>query len=86
MSKEMITPDQINWVFFGHISQMRRSIRAYRDFRLGLEKETVVRLNAAGFPVGKGKAYYFISGDRREFKTEQALCDAYNELAKTRIE
>lgn len=76
----MLTPDQINWKFSGHITQCGQGIRGERDIKLGLAKEIVTRLNEEGIVAGKAKTYYFISGDQREFRSEQDLCDAYNQL------
>jgi len=49
--------------------------RVYRNNRIGAQHEVITRRNKDGSP-GECKQYFFLDGDKREFRTEEALMRA----------
>ena len=47
-----------------------------------IQRETITKKDKQGFANGEPKTYYFIDNDKREFKTEEELIQALNELKK----
>lgn len=72
----MIT--SINWKMTSHMTMAREGRGLYRDEELKVQLEVITPRNQHG-DWGTGKTFYFIDGDTREFLTEEALIEAYNE-------
>lgn len=65
------------WELNRSISQTDHHALLYRDEALGVQKE--VHTPVQNFPLGKfgkGKRYFYIDGDEREFTSEAELMDA----------
>lgn len=79
----MIMPSDLNWQYCGSYSQNKQKFCSYRDFKRGLQKETVAAQNEQEIVVGETRKYFFIDGNDSEFRTEQELCDAYNKICQS---
>lgn len=56
----------------------------YRDDEMGVQMEVHTPKNKRSGKWGVGKTYYFIDGDKREFKTVVDLMKAWEELNATK--
>ena len=52
--------------------------RVYRDDKLGIQME-VLRGRRNGMPIGKPRRYFYIDGDEKEYRSEEALLAAIRE-------
>ena len=76
----MITSSNIYWTFVASWSLKLKHVVVARDNKLSIQKETITKKNKHGYANGESKTYYFIDNDKREFKTEEELIQALNEL------
>lgn len=74
----MICRDDINLAWGGSWAFSGQHITKRRDSKLGIEMETYTPKRKDG-SFGKGKTFFFIDGDEREFTDLDSLIDAYNE-------
>lgn len=78
----MITSSNIYWVFVASWSLKLKHVVIARDNKLAIQRETISKKDKHGYANGESKTYYFIDNDKREFKTEEELIQALNELKK----
>lgn len=64
------------WELRMHINGVKRHSLLYRDDKLHIQKEIHTPVGKDGYTMGKGKVYFFIDNDKREFRTEQELIKA----------
>jgi len=77
----MITLHSINWKWIKGYSFSDSGSIMWRDNELGLQMEVHTRKNKWGH-YGKGKSWFFIDKDPREFRCIDDLIKAYNEKFK----
>lgn len=77
----MIHADNIKWQRIKAINFSNQHHAVLRDNELGVQCEVISNKNSAGF-AKKGKSFYFIDNDDREFLTADEMVEAYNEKFK----
>lgn len=70
-----------NWVASTHISMTTYHSALYRDEDLKAQMEIITPKTKTG-EFRDGKSFYFLDGDKREFKTEEEMLDAIMEGPK----
>lgn len=73
-----LTPEDIEWKLFRSYSLTNESYSLFRDKRYSLRQERITKTDGHGW-TGSTKKHFYIEGIERPFKTEQELCDAWNE-------
>ncbi len=68
------------WKMRMHMNCGTKHHLLYRDDALRVQKEVHTSFRN-GIP-GKGKTYYFIDNDEREFRTEESLIEALRERSE----
>jgi hypothetical protein len=63
------------WQTHMHINMSNQHSLLLRDNKLGVQCEVYTKAKN-GYTYGKGRCYYFIDGDKRQFRTEEALIKA----------
>ena len=79
----MITEKDVKFVFANSLSESKAHHLLYRDKKHGLQCEihTPVIADHGGYhEFGKQQSYFYIDGDKREFKTLKGMLKAYNKL------
>lgn len=71
----MITEKDIKATFVKSLNAGGYHHTLYRDIELGIQVEVVTKKTTM-----KGNSYYFIDGEKGEYKTVEALVTAYNKL------
>lgn len=74
-----LCPDDIEWRYVKHMTLSTESHYILRDERFKIQCEKITKRDGHGH-TGSTKTYFFIDGQEREFKTEEELCDAWNEI------
>ena len=69
------------WTMHMHLNMSNQHSLLLRDNKLGCQCEVYTKAKY-GYIYGKGKTYYFIDGDEREFRTEDDLIKALEEKEK----
>jgi hypothetical protein len=75
----MIHSDDIKWEFVSRFSTTSQYHGMCRDNALGVQYEYISNRTKCGTGITKTKKWFFIDNDDREFLTEEALIEAYNE-------
>ncbi len=66
-----------HWEFRMHINGYKEHSLLHRDDKLKIQREIYTPVDKNGFTNSKKqRVYYFIDGDKREFRTEEALIKA----------
>jgi hypothetical protein len=75
----LLCPEDIKWKFIMSMafSDCHHSKSVNKEY--GLEMEVITK-KTDDYTFGKGKVYYFITGQEKEYTDLQKLCDDWNEI------
>ena len=74
-----LCPEDIEWSFIMSMGFIDHHHSKSINKKYGLEMEIITK-KIDGYSFGKGKVYYFITGQEKEYTDLQKLCDDWNEI------
>jgi len=74
-----LCPEDIEWSFIMSMGFTDHHHSKSINKKYGLEMEIITK-KIDGYSFGKGKVYYFITGQEKEYTYLQKLCDDWNEI------
>lgn len=73
-----LTPEDIEWKLVRSYSFNSEAFTVFRDNRFSIQQEQIVKTDGNGW-TGSMKKYFYMDSIEKPFKTEQELCEAWNE-------
>lgn len=73
-----LTPEDIEWKLYRSYSFNSEAVNVFRDDHFSIQREQITKTDGNGW-TGSTKKYFYIDGIEKPFKTEEELCDAWNE-------
>lgn len=74
-----LCPEDIDWKFLKSMGFTDMHHSKSINEKYGLEMEVITK-KISDYHFGKGKVYYFITGQEKEYTDLQKLCDDWNEI------
>lgn len=78
--KKALAQPSFQWQMRSHFGGSKQHGLLYRDDTKGVQMEIITgKTKGMGGTFGKSRHYFFIDGDKREFRTEDELMTAWKE-------